>query len=85
MAISNRMLWQCRRGSLELDLLLNNYLEKGFPTANAQEQTLFSQLLAWPDDDLLAMLWGNVQPDTDDMRRLVEQINVSSRIGSGTK
>jgi antitoxin CptB len=47
--------WQCRRGSKELDLLLNEYLEKQYPTANNEEKARFIAMLSL--DDFQLMHW----------------------------
>lgn len=45
--------WQCRRGSRELDLLLNNYLETRYPVADEEEKMRFVELLKLDDSELL--------------------------------
>ena len=49
---TRRLKWQCRRGLLELDLILQRYLEK-----HPRDQTLFA-LLELPDNDLLDIAMG---------------------------
>ncbi|MGZ8136895.1 MAG: FAD assembly factor SdhE [Methylococcaceae bacterium] len=66
--------WQCRRGSLELDLLLKTYLEAGYPFAVVQEKSLFAELLKLEDDILLALLMGDVKPDSEPIFKLIEKI-----------
>ena len=41
--------WQCRRGMLELDLLLNNFVDKKVNTLSEQEKQSFELLLSYPD------------------------------------
>ena len=48
----SQLYWQCRRGNLELDLLLKNYLENAYPKAGELERQQFVKLLALDDDDL---------------------------------
>lgn len=66
--------WQCRRGSLELDLLLKTYLEAGYPFAVVQEKSLFAELLKLEDDILLTLLMGDVKPDSEPIFKLIEKI-----------
>jgi len=47
----NRLKWNCRRGLLELDLILERFLEKH----NAQG---LEELLELPDNDLLDIVMG---------------------------
>jgi antitoxin CptB len=48
----NRLRWQCRRGLLELDLVLQRYLEK-----NPDDHSLHA-LLDLPDNDLWDIIAG---------------------------
>ena len=53
---TSQLYWQCRRGSLELDLLLKNYLENDYLLATEQKCQQFAELLKLEDDDLLPAL-----------------------------
>lgn len=53
---SSQLYWQCRRGSLELDLLLKRYLENDYLHATKQKQQQFAELLKLEDEDLLPAL-----------------------------
>ncbi len=53
---ASQLYWQCRRGSLELDLLLKRYLENQYLQATESEQQQFVELLKLEDDDLLPAL-----------------------------
>jgi antitoxin CptB len=53
---SAQLYWQCRRGSLELDLLLKNYLENDYLHANELKRQQFAALLKLEDDELLPAL-----------------------------
>ncbi len=52
-----KLIWQCRRGTQELDKLLLGYIECGYPQASLHEQQQFNQLLALPDDQLLHLFF----------------------------
>lgn len=49
----SQLYWQCRRGNLELDLLLKNYLENRYSNASEVEREQFAELLKLDDEDLL--------------------------------
>lgn len=49
----NRLRWRCRRGMLELDLLLLPFFDEVFSELNADEQAVFVRLLEQDDPDLL--------------------------------
>lgn len=56
-----RLAWRCRRGMLELDLLLGDFLAHGYGQLTVAQQALFRQLLEQPDQELLALLLGQQQ------------------------
>jgi antitoxin CptB len=53
---TSQLYWQCRRGSLELDLLLKKYLENDYSHATEQKRQQFAELLKLEDEDLLPAL-----------------------------
>lgn len=57
-----RLYWQCRRGLLELDLLLIPFLEERYPHLTEDEQKQFEALLSHPDPQLLAWCLGSALP-----------------------
>ncbi|MCB1926184.1 MAG: succinate dehydrogenase assembly factor 2 [Gammaproteobacteria bacterium] len=60
-----RLRWQCRRGMLELDYLLERYLDTCFDNAGEAEQQRFAVLLTAQDPELQAwLLNGEPHPDT---------------------
>ena len=70
--------WQCRRGMLELDLLLNNFVDKKVNTLSEQEKLSFELLLSYPDQTLLDLLLGNSVSSDPAIAILVQQIRSTS-------
>lgn len=70
-----RLRWQCRRGMLELDLILLDFLEKRYINLSVADQTLFEQLLTYSDQDLYCYLIKRQPIENVAMQLLVEQIN----------
>ncbi len=70
--------WQCRRGMLELDLLLNNFVDKKVATLTQQEKDSFELLLSYPDQTLLDLLLGNSVSSDPSISTLVLQIQSTS-------
>ena len=62
MGSDDRLRWRCRRGLLELDLILQRFLERRFERLDAQEKALFGELLDHPDPDLLDWALGRSEP-----------------------
>lgn len=50
----DRIRWQCRRGMLELDLVLNRFLENDLAGLDPAQLQTFRALLNEPDPQLLA-------------------------------
>jgi antitoxin CptB len=73
-----RLRWQCRRGTKELDLLLQRYLESGYSVAEDQEKVLFVELLELEDDELLGALMGEFEVKNGEIKSLVEKIRTFS-------
>jgi antitoxin CptB len=58
----DRIRWRCRRGLLELDLVLKAFLERGYDRLGPEEQAVFVELLEQPDNDLLDLAMGRTEP-----------------------
>ncbi len=58
----DRIRWRCRRGLLELDLVLEGFLERRFDQLDADQRRLFVELLDQPDNDLLDLALGRSEP-----------------------
>jgi antitoxin CptB len=74
MSIPRRLLWRCRRGVKELDLLLTGYLERQFDSMDDQALADFEALLECSDPDLLDWLTGRREPELEALGRMVAAI-----------
>lgn len=54
----DRIRWQCRRGLLEMDLILQRFLAEDFDSLTPDELLLFKELLGEVDTVLLAWVMG---------------------------
>lgn len=54
----DRLRWRCRRGMLELDLLLQGFLDSGYTALSEPQQECFVTLLELPDQTLFEYLMG---------------------------
>ena len=68
-AAQNRLYWKCRRGLLELDLVLQRYLAK-----HPEDNMLLSELLDLPDNDLWDYVSGRSDPVDERYRATVERL-----------
>lgn len=69
-----RLRWACRRGMLELDLLLLSFFEQVFVKLNQQEQKLFEQLLGCNDQELYNWLIKHEPVTYPELVSLVERV-----------
>jgi len=52
----NRLRWQCRRGLLELDLVLERFLRKHGEQLQGERLNSFRTLLTFPDNEILDLI-----------------------------
>jgi antitoxin CptB len=54
----DRLKWKCRRGLLELDLVLARFLQGEATTLSQSDAAAFGELLDQPDNDLWDLVIG---------------------------
>ncbi len=64
--------WRCRRGLLELDLLLGGFWAARRATLRPEANAAFERLLALPDMTIVDMLHGRMQAGDAELARLIE-------------
>ena len=69
-----KLRWACRRGMLELDILLAPFVEDGYDALSLEEKQVFEQLLASDDPDLFAWFMGHRTAADPAIQNLVETI-----------
>ncbi len=77
--IPPQLRWACRRGMLELDVLLGNYLNEVYPKADSREQALFVKLLDQSDQDLFEWLTDKKQATDPEIEIMVKKIREHAR------
>lgn len=73
----NRLFWASRRGMLELDIILQAFLENSYDQLQPAEQLLYQQLLGCEDQDLFTWLMGRTVPEDEDTATIVAIIRAS--------
>ena len=66
--------WRCRRGMKELDLLLGDWLERRWDSADALQRRSFQWLLEQPDPEIAAWLIGGARPGDAGHAALIDDI-----------
>ena len=71
---AEQLRWQCRRGMLELDYVLERYLDEHYAAADEAERERFRNLLTAQDPELQVWLL-NGEPHADaDYQPLIDRI-----------
>jgi antitoxin CptB len=69
-----RLLWRCRRGMKELDVILERFARAGLDRASAAERRAFERLLGLPDPLLAGYFLGKERPADPELRSLADRI-----------
>ena len=78
----SRLRWQCRRGMLELDLMLESFVEKRYSDLPMKTKKAFHQLLNCQDQILLDYLMGQDTPTDKDVADVAKQVRDAAGPGS---
>jgi antitoxin CptB len=68
--------WKCRRGMLELDLVLNRFFQNQYHHLPFEQQQAFIGLLDQPDPVLAGWLFGVDQPEDPGFKKIIEKIRL---------
>lgn len=66
--------WACRRGMLELDLLLGDFFEAAYADLSDVQQQRFQRLLQIGDQDLFDCFLKDKTLDDPHLQQMIEQI-----------
>ena len=69
-----RLQWRCRRGMLELDLLLQPFVENVYDTLNEKDKYKFHLLLDLQDQELLECLMLQTTPEDESLNDIIKQV-----------
>jgi antitoxin CptB len=83
--LKTKLTWQCRRGMLELDVILVPFLEQYFEQLNQSEQGVFVTLLNEADPDLYSWFMGYAKPEQQDYVELIALIKAKLGINRTTR
>lgn len=77
-AVLQRMRWRCRRGLLELDIVLGRFVEQRYAGLDLAQQAAFDALLDMPDTVLWDMITGRgTLPQEHQQRALLEWLKTA--------
>jgi antitoxin CptB len=69
-----RIRWRCRRGLLELDIVLGRFVEQFYLELDEAEQATFDVFLDLPDTVLWDMVSGKLEAAQSEQHALLEKI-----------
>jgi antitoxin CptB len=61
-----RLTWRCRRGLLELDIVLQRFINEQFDALSLDELHMFDELLELPDNDFWELIGSSKSPHKND-------------------
>ena len=70
----SRLLWACRRGMLELDVLFIPFVKEAFDDLSNTEQFTFQRLLTNEDPDLFAWFMGHKPCPDAELAKMIDVI-----------
>jgi len=70
----SRVRWQCRRGMLELDALLGDFVELHYLAMTPHQRTSFHTILEYPDQLLFDYFFGQSIPIDKDVADVIQWI-----------
>ena len=75
----NRMRWAARRGMLELDLVLEPFVNGRYANLSEADRACFVQLMKSEDQDLFGWFLRRAEPEDPELAQIVKQILEFSR------
>ena len=73
----DRIRWHCRRGLLELDLVLERFVACHLDALSTSQTEVFKELLAYEDNDLLDMVMGRAEPVNTHLSAVLQMMRVA--------
>lgn len=73
-----QLVWRCRRGVRELDVLFDRFLKSEYHDLAIDEQADFQRLLDIQDPIIMDWLLGRYVADDDGLERIVAKLKVLS-------
>mgnify|MGYP001374922280 FL=1 len=69
----SKVIWKCRKGIREIDILLSRYTEKVYPTLNPQQQNEYVEFIDLDTYEILDILVNN-KPFDKKYQKIVEAL-----------
>jgi antitoxin CptB len=76
----SRLLWQCRRGIKEMDIIFQDFINHSYDQLTDDEKNAFSRLLDEQDLDILNWIMGKDKPYDNELVNIINTIRESRNI-----
>ena len=80
MSERSRLIWRCRRGIREMDILLQAFIEQSYDNLSEEEKQWFDKLLDEADLDILNWILGKDTPQSNELMHIVSIIRQTKNI-----
>ena len=70
----SRILWRCRRGIKEMDIVLQDFIKDSYDELNNENKSAFSKLLEEQDLDILNWVLGKDKPEDAALIEIIKKI-----------
>lgn len=77
MTNKSKLLWRCRRGVKELDVVFTKFVDSSYDGLNEQQKKIFSELLDIEDPIILSYMLNQTTPEDSDLAEIVDKIRES--------
>ena len=78
--LKRKLRWKCRRGMLELDIMLANFFDQHYDALNEKDKQLFIQVLEMDDTQLFACLMQAETVQDQDLMEMLRRISDAKKI-----
>ena len=69
-----KLAWKCRRGTKELDVLMQKFLNEYYQSAAPELQQAFEKMLDMQDPELYDLLIGKQKSSNENINQVIEHI-----------
>ena len=70
----SRILWRCRRGIKEMDIVLQDFIKNSYDELNNENKSAFSKLLEEQDLDILNWVLGKDKPEDKTLIEIIKKL-----------
>ena len=68
----NRLKWLCRRGTKEMDFLMEEFLSKHYENSQENIKNAFYKLLNYPDAQIMDLVFHGKIDEDEEINQIVE-------------